>query len=150
MRILRSVLAVVAGLVLITLIVEPIEFALVALANGGVTTDQDVYFAVRNQPAFLAAKLVYNSLAAIAGGYAAAWLAGRAPMAHGIVLALVQTVAFGWALSQPTVRPTTPDWVWACLIALSFAGILAGSALRRRRAASARTVPQRRHSAPMV
>ena len=83
MRILRSVLAALAGLVLITAIVEPLEFALVALVNGGMTTDQNIYLSVRNQPGFLAAKLLYNTAAAFVGGFVAAWLARRAPAASG-------------------------------------------------------------------
>ena len=44
MQILRSVCAVFAGLVLISVIVEPLEFGLVPLVNGEVTTDPDTYF----------------------------------------------------------------------------------------------------------
>jgi hypothetical protein len=137
MRLLRSLLAVLAGLVLISLIVEPLEFALVALLNRGVTTDPDTYFSVRNQPMILAAKLVYNTAAAVIGGFVAARLARRAPVAHGMLLALIQTAAFGWALGTPALRRSTPDWMWACLIVLTFAGIVAGSLLQRRRVAQA-------------
>jgi len=42
MHTLRSVLAVVAGLVLISAIVEPIEFLLVRVLNRGLTTDPDI------------------------------------------------------------------------------------------------------------
>jgi hypothetical protein len=118
----RSAMAVFAGLVLISLLVESLEFALVTLVNRGVTTDPDIYFSVRNQPAFLAAKLVYNTAAAIVGGLVAAWLARRAPVVHGMVLAAIQTAAFGWALANPALRRSTPDWMWVCLIVLTFAG----------------------------
>ncbi len=141
MHILRSVLAVVAGLVLISLIVEPIEFLVVGLLNRGLTTDPDLYFQVRNQPAVLAAKLVYNSAAAIVGGWVTAWVARRAPVAHGIALAVVQTAAFGWAVANPGLRQSTPDWMWACLIVLTFAGIIVGALLQSRRVALADTRP---------
>lgn len=133
MAMLRSVLAVLAGLVLISIIVESLEFGLVAFVNRGVTTDPDVYFSVRNRPGFLAAKLVYNTAGAIVGGWLAAWLAGRSPIGHGVALAVVQTAAFGWALANPSLRRSTPDWMWASLIAVTFAGIVAGSLLQRRR-----------------
>jgi hypothetical protein len=136
---LRSVLAVFAGLVLISVIVESLEFVLVGLVNRGVTTDPDIYISVRNQPAFLAAKLVYNTAAAIVGGLVTAWLARRAPVAHGMVLAVIQTAAFGWALANPALRRSTPDWMWACLIVLTSAGILVGSLLQRRRIPLANT-----------
>jgi hypothetical protein len=137
MNILRSVLAVVVGLVLISAIVEPLEFLLVGLLNRGLTTDPDIYFQVRNQPAVLVAKLVYNTAAAIAGGWVAAWLARRTPVAHGIALAVIQTAAFGWALANPALRRSTPDWMWACLIVLTFAGTVVGSLLQSRRIALA-------------
>ena len=102
--------------------------------NGEVTTDPDIYFRVRNTPAFLATKVVYNTAAAIVGGWVAARLAPRAPMAHGLVLAVIQTVAFGWAFVTPALRRSTPDWMWACLIVVTFAGIMTGSLLQRHRA----------------
>ena len=138
MQILRSIFAVFAGLVLISVIVEPLEFGLVTLIHGEVTTDPDIYFRVRNTPAFLATKLVYNTAAAIVGGFVAARLAPRAPMAHGLVLAVIQTVAFGWALVTPELRRSTPDWMWACLIVVTFAGIMTGSRLQRHRALASR------------
>ena len=134
MQILRSIFAVFAGLVLISVIVEPLEFGLVTLANGEVTTDPDIYFRVRNTPALLATKVVYNTAAAIVGGWVAARLAPRAPMAHGLVLAVIQTVAFGWAFVTPALRRSTPDWMWACLIVVTFAGIMTGALLQRHRA----------------
>jgi len=42
-RALRSVSGVFAGLMLISVIAEGIEFLLVALVHGSITTDQDVY-----------------------------------------------------------------------------------------------------------
>jgi hypothetical protein len=135
MQILRSIFAVFAGLVLISVIVETLEFGLVTLVHGEVTTDPDIYFRVRNRPAFLATKVVYNAAAAIVGGLVATRLARRAPMAHGLVLAVIQTVAFGWALVTPALRRSTPDWMWACLIGVTFAGIMAGSLLQRHRGA---------------
>ena len=144
MQILRSMLAVFAGLVLISLIVEPLEFGLVTLVNGGVTTDPDIYFRVRNTPAFLATKVVYNTTAAIVGGLVAARLARRAPIAHGLALAVIQTVAFGWALVNPALRRSTPDWMWACLIVVTFAGIMGGSLLQRHRALANAYQPTRR------
>lgn len=134
MKAARSVLAVIVGLVLISLIVEPIEFLVVAIVNGGITTDPDTYTSVRNRPPILAAKLVYNTVAAVAGGFVAAWIAGRAALQHGIALAVVQTIAFGWALATPTIRRTTPDWMWGALIVLTGLGIVGGALLQRRRA----------------
>jgi hypothetical protein len=137
MRALRSVLAVLVGLLLISAIVEPLEFGLVTLVNGQVTTDPDRYFNVRNQPWFLAVKPMYNTAAAVAARFVTAWLARRAAAPHSAALAIVQTAAFGWALASPEIRRTTPDWVWAALILLTFGGIMWGALIQRRRMALA-------------
>ena len=117
--VLRSVVAVAVGLVLLSLIVELVEFGLVTTAHGAVTTDPVVYFGVRNQAWFLAAKLAYNTAAAVVAGYVTARLAGRAPTAHGLALALVQTAAFAWALANAEIRKWTPDWMWISLMLLT-------------------------------
>jgi hypothetical protein len=132
-RALRSIAAVVAGLMAISLIVEAIELTLVTIVNGGMTMDPVVYFGTRNRPWFLAIKLVYNTAGAVAGGWLTAWLAGRAPMAHGIALAVVQAAALGYAVTDPAMRQWTPDWMWAALAAVSTFGVILGARLRQRR-----------------
>jgi hypothetical protein len=141
MTALRSVIAVIAGLLLISLIVEPLEFALVALVHGEPTTDPEIYSSVRNRPLFLAAKLVYNTLAAVAGGFVAARLAPRAPIHHAIALVIVQTAAFAYAIATPEMRRTTPDPIWVCLFVLTAIGIMGGAHLQRRMRAKAPVAP---------
>ena len=129
----RSAVGVVAGIIAISAVVEGLEFGLVTLINGASTTDPEAYYAIRNRPWFLMAKLVYNTAAAVGGGYLAVLLAGRKEVAHGIFMALLQTVAFLFALSQPDIKRWTPVWMWVALIALTFLGILAGARLRAAR-----------------
>ena len=131
--VLRSVVAVAVGLVLLSLVVESVEFGLVTIAHGATTTDPVTYFGVRNRGWFLAAKLAYNTAAAVLAGYVTARLARRAPAMHGLALALVQTAAFAWALANVEIRKWTPDWMWFALMVLTFAGILIGARLRLRR-----------------
>lgn len=124
---LRTIGGVLAGLFLITLIAEGIEFALVTALHGSVTTDPAVYFAIRNRPAVLAFKLVYNTVAAFAGGYACAWIAGRMRKLHGVLLAVVQTAGFIYGMSVSEYASTTPLWMWIALILVTIFGILAGA-----------------------
>ena len=77
-RTFRSLMAMTAGIMLISLVAEAIEFGLVTMINGAMTTDPESYFAIRNRGWFLCVKLIYNTAAAVAGGYAAAWIAGDA------------------------------------------------------------------------
>lgn len=133
MKAVRSVLAVVLSLVLISILVQAVEFALVALAHGGTTNDPIVYFGVRNRPWFLVLKLLYNTAGAVVGGFVAGWIAGRAPLAHGIALAVVQAAALAYAVADPAMRLWTPDWMWAALAIVSTLGVLWGAWLWRRR-----------------
>ena len=130
---LRSVAAVAVGLILLSVVVESVEFGLVTIAHGATTTDPVTYFGVRNRAWFLAAKLAYNTAAAVLAGYVTARLAGRARVAHGFALAVVQTAAFAWALANVEMRKWTPDWMWFALMVLTFAGILIGARLQMRR-----------------
>ncbi len=127
---LRSFLAVLVGIVALSIVVEALEFGLVTLVNGEPTSDPDQYFSVRNRPWFLAVKLVYNTAAAVGAGYLTALIAGRAELKHGMALAAIQTLAFAWALTQPEMSKWTPGWMWAALIVLTAAGIILGSRLR--------------------
>jgi hypothetical protein len=131
-QLIRTVGAVLVGLMSITLIVEPIEFLLVTAANGGLTTDPYEYFQVRNRGWLLALKMVYNTGAAVAAGYLTAWIAGRAPLAHAAVVAVLQVAAFAFAMATPELRQTGPGWMWFSLLAATPIAIVAGAWLRRR------------------
>jgi len=124
----RSVGAIVLGMAAITFVVEGIEFVLVALVNGGILTDPEPYLAIRNQPLFLAAKMLYNTTAAAVGGRVSAVVAGRSPLLHAGVLAAAQTAGFGFALLSEEMRSTGPLWMWLTLAPLSAAGIFLGAA----------------------
>jgi hypothetical protein len=139
-RTFRSVLAVLVGLILISTVVEAIEFGLVTLINGKPTTDPVTYYAIRNRPWFLMLKLLYNTLAAVGAGYLVARIAGYAGLRHAVALAFVQTVAFVWALTQPQMRQWAPDWMWVSLIVLTIAGLVAGARWRLARAAARRAI----------
>lgn len=131
-QLIRTILAVIAGLIAITLIVEPIEFLLVTIANRGMTTDPYEYFLIRNRGWFLALKVLYNSGAAAIAGYLTAWIAGRAPFSHAAVVAVLQTIAFGFAFMVPELRSTGPDWMWVTLIIATPVAIIGGAAIRHR------------------
>lgn len=136
--VVRSVSAIVVGMVLITLIVEGLEFLLVTLVSGGLVTETDAYFAIRNRPPFLAAKLAYNGAGALLGGWVTARIAGRRPRTHGAFLAAIQTVGFLVGIADPAIRATGPLWMWITLTPLMAAGILLGAVLEGRRRNPAR------------
>jgi len=130
---LRTVGGVLAGLVLISMIAEGIEFVLVTALHGSVTMDPDTYFAIRNRPGVLAFKLVYNSVAALAGGFVCAWIAGRMEMLHGLLLAAVQTAGFIYGMTASPFAHTTPLWMWIVLTVLTAAAVFFGAHIRVRK-----------------
>lgn len=135
MSLLRSVASIIVGILLTSLIVEPLEFGLVALLNGAPVTDPETYLAIRNQPVFLAAKLAYNGLGGIAGGYAAAVVAGRRPVLHAGIAAALQCVLLLFAASDPAMRLSTPLWAWIGIGVTTPGGLLLGGWLRANRVA---------------
>lgn len=128
MRGVRGVLGVIAGLILISLIVEPVEMALVTM-QGGSLADPESYLSVRNQTWFLGVKFAYNFIGGMAGGALAAWIAQRAPIWHGAALAALQSALLVWAMTNPDMGPTAPMWAWLGFIAATGLGVLAGAAL---------------------
>lgn len=88
-RFIRTTIAIFIGILVISTVVELLEFSLVALVNGEPTTDPDLYFSIRNQGWFLAVKLLYNTVAAVGAGFLVAYIAGWAPNEHGILLAVL-------------------------------------------------------------
>ncbi len=130
MNIIRSAVAVLAGLGLISLVVEPLEFTLVNAVSGGEVSDMAGYFAIRNQPGILAAKLVYNTLAAILGGYLTAKVARTNEMRHAAVAAAAQTLSFIWGFTAGEYAAFTPVWMRVALVVLSGPAILLGASIR--------------------
>lgn len=115
MDILRFALGVFAGLLVISLIAEGIEFSLVTLVHRGVTMDEQVYFGIRNQPWFLLLKFIYNGIALYVGGWLAARIASRWNWNCALTLALIQTGAFIWGMTLSEYAGTTPAWAWVLL-----------------------------------
>lgn len=129
---IRTPLAIVVGLVVISVIVEPLEAGLVILLNEGTVPAPERYLEIRNQSWFLILKFAYNFAAAAVGGYLAARIAGRWPLLHAATLAALQSLLFFWAISRPEMRAFAPDWAWAGFVIATATGVLAGAALQAR------------------
>ena len=93
---MRGIIGVMGGLVLYMVISEVLETALVAATSEVRPTDVASYYAARNRPAILGAKLAYNTLTALLAGYMTAKVAGEREMVHGRMAAFVQTVELAW------------------------------------------------------
>jgi hypothetical protein len=126
----RSIIAVLGGIGLASLISEALEFTLVSAAAGGPIPDLGAYFEVRNRPTILAAKLVCNSLAAILGGYITAKVAGAHEMLHAGAAAAIQTIALIWGFTVGEYASFTPVWMRVALVLLTGPAMLVGASVR--------------------
>lgn len=129
MSIGRGLAGVLAGLVLISLLTEGLEFLLVSLVNGRVVREPKAYFAVRNRWWFLAGKACYNTIFATVGGYAAAAVAGPHGFMYAISLAVLQTVFLIWGATRSEYSRFTPRWMWVFLTVATAPAIIAGAYL---------------------
>jgi hypothetical protein len=129
---IRSIVAVLGGIGLFALVTETLEFTLVSAAAGGSISDMAAYFAVRNRPVILAAKLVYNTLAAILAGYMTAKIAGTRELLHAVVVAIVQTVALIWGFTAGEYASFTPIWMRVALVLTTGPAMMLGASIRAR------------------
>jgi len=114
MWILRSVLAVAAGIVV---------FSLALFA-----TEPLFGVAVRSTPGQLA-WLVWLGVSMAMSGLATAWLAGRAPGGHAIAMAAIQAAMT--FIAMLTVRSANePRWFWLAGIVLMLPAAWAGAWIR--------------------
>ena len=130
----RSIIAVLGSIGLTSLVSEALEFTLVTAAAGGAIADLAGYFEVRNRPAILAAKLVYNSVAAILGGYITAKVAGSREMLHAGAAAALQTFALIWGFTMGEYAAFTPVWMRVALVLLTGPAMLVGASVRAKAA----------------
>ena len=131
---LRSILAILGGIGLVSLVTQLLETTLVGAAAGGQVTDMAHYFEVRNRPSILAAGLVYNTVAGVLGGYMTARIAGQQEMAHARIAALVLTASLIYGFTGGEYARFTPAWMRIALIMLTGPAMLAGAMVRARAA----------------
>ena len=132
---IRSIIAVLGGIGLFALVTETLEFTLVSAAAGGSISDMAA-FAVRNRPVILAAKLLYNTLAAILAGYMTAKIAGLRELLHAAVVAIVQTMALVWGFTVGEYASFTPVWMRVALVLTTGPAMMLGASIRARATAN--------------
>ena len=130
----KSLLALLVGMGLFRLVVAILETVLVGAAANGPLASEAEYFAVRNQPAILAAALGYNSAAAFLAGYVMTKIAGTRDVMLGGIGAAVQTAALVWSFTAGEYAPYTPVWTRIALVMLTGPAMVAGAAVRARAA----------------
>jgi len=127
----RSILAVLAGFVVLSFVAQVMELALAGTVSGGDVAGYEEYFAVMNRPAMQAARLGAYVVAAVLGGYVAARVAGLAEMPHALAAAALQVLTLLGGMTGE-YGAFTPRWLWAALIVGTVPAMLLGAAVRAR------------------
>ncbi|MEP6801224.1 MAG: hypothetical protein ABJC07_04765 [Acidobacteriota bacterium] len=121
---IRSVLAVACGFFAMTLVVG----AATVVAVRAMLPKSSPGARPRPTPVYLTVNLIYSCLAAASGGYVAALLAGRNPIAHAGVLAGI--VLIMGLVSMKLYEDQQPRWYQVTLLALMPFFAAAGGFLR--------------------
>ena len=125
MSLARSVLAVLAGIVVLTLTSFAIEAAvkpMLPLNGAGMPTGGAAWLIT----------LSYTLLCVVAGGYATARLARSAPVAHAVAMGTLEALmTVGVWMSMPALLPA---WRWIAGIALIVPAAWLGGTISRARA----------------
>jgi hypothetical protein len=132
---IRSVLSVLAGIVVLTVTSFAIEAAVDPLLVRMFPNALPDHAAItHNLPASLF-MFAYTSLCVVAGGYVTGWLARRHPAQHAVVMGAIQMLLTIWAMiSLPDVAPLR-NWIVSIFLAIPTAwlgGFLRAKQLERR------------------
>ena len=118
------------GAVLFLVITEVLETALVGALGASRPQDDASYYAIRNTPAILGAKVVYNSLTAIWAGYMTGRLATENEIAYGRLTAGVLTAYLAWQLLATAQAAFTPVWMRTFVLLTTGPAMLVGAWVR--------------------
>jgi len=141
-RITRSLLAVLAGIAVLTAASFAIEAAvdpLLMLAFPQALPNRAALS--YNLPASILL-FAYTSLCVAAGGYVAAWIARRSPLWHAAAMGLAQEALTVWAMTS--FGEIAPRRNWIVTLILTIPTAICGGLLRARQTASAARLGERR------
>ncbi|MBZ5694620.1 MAG: hypothetical protein LAN36_04580 [Acidobacteriia bacterium] len=131
---IRSVLAVLAGIVVLTIT----SFAIEAVADPLMLRVfphalPDKAALSHNLPASLFL-FAYTSLCVAAGGYVTAWLARRSPVRHAVAMGVVQVALTVLAMMSPRIVAPLRNWIATLVLTIPTAWC--GGLLRARQTRS--------------
>jgi len=142
---IRSIAAVLAGLIVLTVTSFAIEWAVdplllrlfpQALPNRS-ALEANLYAAL-----FM---YFYTALCVVAGGYVTAWVARRSPVAHAVAMGVVELGLTAWAMKAVVVHAPLRNWIVG--IALVVPAAWCGGLLRAKQVTRRNLLPASRGAA---
>ena len=122
---IRTVLAIIAGIAVLTVTSFAIEAALDPLLIWAFPEVLPGPEALASNPWVRALTFTYGFLCVAAGGYVAAWVARRRPVTHAAVLGIIQAGLTIVAMLSPVGNHAAP-WQWILIAILSIPAALVG------------------------
>lgn len=126
---MRSVVVVLAAMLLLGFIDQTLEQALVMALADAPVTDEASYVAVRNRPQVLAMLLGTHVVAALLTGYVLAKLAGSHEVRHAAATAALATLVLLAASTAPNVL-VPPVWMRVAMAVITPPALIAGAYIR--------------------
>lgn len=125
----RSIVVVLAAVLLLGFIDQTLEQTLVMALADAPVKDEASYLAVRNRPQVLAVLLVTHAVAALLTGYVLAKLAGSHEVQHAAATAALVTLLLAAASAAPNVL-VPPVWVRVAMAVITPPALIAGAYIR--------------------
>ncbi len=130
MTVIRSILAILGGVLLLNFMDQTLERVLVQALADASPTDVASYLAIRNQPLVLVFTLVTHAFAAGLAGYILARIAGVHEMRHAAAAAAFLTASYVWAFTMSDNPMLPPVWVRGVLLVVTAPALLGGASVR--------------------
>jgi hypothetical protein len=130
----KSVIAVLGGMVLMYFLAEILEPPLVAWLAAQRPASMDEYLAARNAQPVLIGRLMLTGITGILAGYVVAKIAGQYEVAHAAVSAALQSFMLLRAFGADPAGAAASISMRAAFVAVTIAAMLAGAAVRARAA----------------
>lgn len=125
----RSVVVVLAAMLLLGFIDQTLEQTLVMALADAPVKDEASYIAVRNRPPVLTMLLATHAVAALLTGYVLAKLAGSHEVQHAAATAALVTLVLVAASTAPNVL-VPPVWVRVAMAVITPPALIAGAYIR--------------------
>jgi hypothetical protein len=132
---IRSLLAILAGIVTLTITSFAIEAAADPLMMRLFPHALPNQAAVSHSLPATIFLLAYTALCVAAGGYVTAWLARRAPVFHSLLMGAVQFTLTVWAMMSLSLRNEAPLRNWIGALVFTFPAAWCGGLLRAKQIA---------------
>jgi hypothetical protein len=131
---IKSVIAVLGGMVLVYFLGGILEGPLVGWLGSERPTTMEQLMAVRNEPAVLAGRIAVAGAVGLLAGYVVAKIAGGHELAHAAVSAALQAFMLLRAFAADPPAAAAPMGMRMAMVAVTAGAMIAGAAIRARAA----------------